>query len=437
MRSGLQTAAHVFLDGAALFFFVYFAGYTLLLLLEAAFGEDVWQRENARAAPRESRRPPVSAIVPSHDSGEALLETVAALLALQYPDLEIVVVDDGSADDAARRLRERYRLRPAKMPPSGPLHTGPVSGAFSRNIGTVRLMLLQKPGGGRADALNAGINAARSPFFLRVDPGDVPAPDALGEIVVPAILDPETAAVGGAVTVKNTGRFWGAVQVGEYERSFLSARPFFDRIGWAQLLSGSFALFRREAVVLAGGYRGGELEMVLRLRTALHRARARCVFRYAPAALCRIPVPDSLPALCAACGAQYLAAARTLWRHRGIALGAAGLWPVFPWFYCVLYGVFAPQVQALGFAAVFLAFCFLGMPGAFVPFLLGSGACLAAATAVAYAENAAVRGRRASLRSLAKCTSLALVEAFALRPVLWAVRFTALPRAMLRKRRKK
>src|SRR5438128_11023960 len=101
--------------------------------------------------------PPVALIVPAHNEQDAVVTTVSSLLDLNYPEKEIVVVDDGSTDDTALRLIEHFQLQrmdlvyreavPAKKP-----------FAFYHNPEVPELLLLSKENGGKADALNVGIS---------------------------------------------------------------------------------------------------------------------------------------------------------------------------------------------------------------------------------------------------------------------------------------
>lgn len=280
-----------------------------------------------------SLEPPVSIIVPAYNEEATIAGAIRSLLQLEYAELEIVVVNDGSSDDTmdvlARefdlvRFPEAYR----KSVPSREVHR------VYRSLRHRNLRVVDKDNGGKADAMNAGINAARYPLFCAVDADSVLQRDSLARLVRPFLDDPTTIACGGTIRVVNgcevsdgflekiaLPRGWLArVQVLEYLRAFL-----FGRLGWAPMnalpnVSGAFGLFRRTAVIEAGGYRtdtvGEDMELVLRLHRLYRLSGRPYRISFVPDPICWTEVPDTF---------RELRKQRVRW-HRGLLESLAGNW---------------------------------------------------------------------------------------------------------------
>jgi len=277
--------------------------------------------------------PPVSIIVPAFNEEATIAGTVRCLLQLEYPDLEIVVVNDGSTDGTLDvlmrefglvRFPEAYRISVPSTPVRHIYHS-----LRHRNV-----RVLDKENGGKADAMNAGLNAARFPLFCAVDGDSVLQRDSLARVVRPFLEDPTTIACGGTIRVVNgcqvvdgfveevgIPRGWIArVQVLEYLRAFL-----FGRLGWTPVnalpnVSGAFGMFRRTAVIAAGGYRtdtvGEDMELVLRLHRLYRLAGRPYRISFVPDPICWTEVPSTL---------RDLRKQRIRW-HRGLLESLAGNW---------------------------------------------------------------------------------------------------------------
>jgi cellulose synthase/poly-beta-1,6-N-acetylglucosamine synthase-like glycosyltransferase len=206
--------------------------------------------------------PPITLIVPAFDEEATIAATVWSLLQLEYPSFEIVVVNDGSRDGTLEVLRREFGLVPFPEAYRVSIPTAPIRG-IHRSPRFPNLRVIDKENGGKADALNAGINSARCPLFCAVDADSVLQRDSLQRVVRPFLEDPRAIACGGTVRIANGCRVsegfleqvglpasWLArVQIVEYFRGFL-----FGRMGWSPLnalliISGAFGLFRRQAVI--------------------------------------------------------------------------------------------------------------------------------------------------------------------------------------------
>ncbi len=255
--------------------------------------------------------PPVSIIVPAHNEAATLPTTIRSLQQLTYPEFEIIVVNDGSTDGTLDVLQREFALTPFPEAYRKRLPSEHVRAVY-RSATHPNLRVIDKEKGGKADALNAGINAARYPLYCSVDADSVLQRDSLQKVVMPFIEDPRTIASGGTVRLVNgcqvqegfleridLPKSWLArLQVIEYLRAYL-----FGRLGWSPLnalliISGAFGVFHKETVITAGGYRrdtvGEDMELVVRLHRHCRVNKIPYRIRFVPDPICWTEAPENL-----------------------------------------------------------------------------------------------------------------------------------------------
>lgn len=303
---------------ALLFYFVLLSGTYLGLLVIAIVNALRHQRrlpyayvETILASPR---TPPVAVLVPAFNEEKNIVEAVRSLLLLRYPSVEVIVINDGSTDRTLELLREAFSLRPADITYHRVLEAKSPRMIFLSGTDP-RLLVCDKPNGGKSDALNVGINLSRSPYFCAVDADAVLEPDALLRLIRPILEDSSVIASGGIVRVANGCRIERGriaevrlpksaleiLQVVEYLRGFL-----FGRAGWSAansllIISGAFGMFQKQTVLEAGGYRtstvGEDMELVVRLhRLCLERKKPYRVI-FVPDPVCWSEVPSKAASL--------------------------------------------------------------------------------------------------------------------------------------------
>ena len=269
---------------------------------------------------------PISLITPAFNEEATIVQSVRSLLTLRYAEYEIVVVNDGSTDGTLDRLIDAYDLHPVERVPTASIATESVADVYGSDRHPT-LFVVDKDNGGKADALNAGLNYARGSVFCALDGDTLLEPDSLARMVRPFLEDATTVAVGGIIRIVNGCDVEsGAVedvalpqgllprfQVLEYLRAFLATRVGWDAVGSTLIISGAFGAFRRSTVGAAGGFDtetvGEDMELVVRLHRHCRETGTPYRVVFIPDPVAWTEVPESL---------SQLARQRDRWQ-RGLA----------------------------------------------------------------------------------------------------------------------
>jgi cellulose synthase/poly-beta-1,6-N-acetylglucosamine synthase-like glycosyltransferase len=363
-----------FLLGVAIAAFAYFA---LLNGIYVAFTAIAWgdvtrHLRRRRHAGGEGTfasplTPGISILLPAYNEQAGIVESVRSLLSLRYPKLEVIVVDDGSSDETLERLRAAFDLAPVRKALRAGVETRPVIGTYvSRRH--PELVVLAKENGGKADALNAGVNVARHEFVCAIDADAIIEERALLQVALPILDDPElVAATGGIVRIANGctvdhGRVTevrlprsrlATLQVVEYLRAFLIGRVGWSRMNALLIISGAFGLFRRSLVEAVGGWWTGtvgeDVELVVRLHRYLRERGEDYRIAFIPDPVCWTEAPEDLRTLGRQRRRWQRGLAQTVWRHKRILgnprYGVLGLL-AFPYF--VVFELFGSLLEVAG-----------------------------------------------------------------------------------------
>jgi cellulose synthase/poly-beta-1,6-N-acetylglucosamine synthase-like glycosyltransferase len=400
-------------------------------------GESRWRMLGSRVAPR------ISMLAPAYNEAATIGESVQALLALYYPNLEVVVVNDGSRDATMGVLTERFAL--VSIHPIFQRHitTKPVRGLYlSRSH--PNLLVVDKENGGKADALNAGLQMATGELVCAIDADTLIEPDALLRMVRPFLMDSAVLAAGGTIRIVNhsevrdgrvvkpqvSRRPLVGLQMVEYLRAFLFGRLGWNRLGGNLIISGAFGLFRRAAMIAAGGYAhdtvGEDMELVLRLRIQGYDQQGPYKVDFIPDPVAWTEAPESLRVLGRQRDRWHRGLADVMWRHRRLfwnpRYGAMGL-VVYPYFFWV--ELLAPLVESLGLVGLVagLAIGALNVPFAILFFLVAYGLGMVLNALTLALEELSFH-RYESLRDRLLLVGWALLENFGYRQltVFWRLR---------------
>ena len=259
--------------------------------------------------------PGISVLVPAYNEEATIVESLRSLLTLNYPDTEIVVVNDGSTDATLATLKRQFDLTQVDSPVPYDVPSEPIRDVY-RSETHEELLVIDKENGGKSDALNAGLWLSGKELFCAVDSDTIIERDALLQIVKPFLRDPERAvASGGTIRVANdcvieegqvkevslpkTGL--PGIQVMEYLRAFYSGRLGLNRLRGLILISGAFGVFRSDHVREIGGYRHDtiteDFDIIVRLHRYLIETDQEYRVDFVPEPVAWTEVPASLAML--------------------------------------------------------------------------------------------------------------------------------------------
>jgi len=259
------------------------------------------------------RVPPVSILVPAFNEELTIIENVRSLLALHYPQYEVIVVNDGSRDKTLEVLIREFQLElQPHLNIRNVVHSSPVRGIY-HNPQYPKLFVIDKNNGGKADSLNAGINLSHYPLIASIDADSLLEKDALIRMVQVYLENPEeTVAIGGNVRIANGCRIEDGIvkevklpnkllpmfQTIEYMKAFLGGRIGWSAINGLIIVSGAFGLFRKDAVIEVGGYREGypgeDMNIIIKLHKHMLEQKKRYRIAFCPDAVCWTQAPDTL-----------------------------------------------------------------------------------------------------------------------------------------------
>lgn len=330
---------------------------------------------------RVDNAPKISIIAPAYNEGRTIEANVLSLLSLKYSNYEVIVVNDGSKDDSIEVLKRAFDLIPRKEKYLAQLPTKAVKEVYiSSNPANSKLIVVDKLNGGKADALNTGINVSNYPFFVCIDVDCIMMQDALLKLAKPFMEQSErrVIATGGVIRVANScviksgnlievkvpDNFLARVQIIEYLRSFILGRMAWSKLDGLLIISGAFGMFDKEIAIKSGGYNtktvGEDMELIVRMRRYMIDQKQSYVVQYIPNPLCWTEVPESFSILRKQRSRWTRGTMETLWMHKGMFLNPKykilGLLSFPYWF---VYEYLAPFVEVIGLI-VTLVLLFIG-----------------------------------------------------------------------------
>jgi cellulose synthase/poly-beta-1,6-N-acetylglucosamine synthase-like glycosyltransferase len=397
--------------------------------------------------------PPVSVLVPAYNEAANCLATIRSLLDLEYPEYEILFINDGSTDETMELIRDAYELVPAFRLTTSDLGRGAVK-AIYQSTTVPRLWVIDKENGGKPDALNTGLDYCQTPLFCALDADTALERDALLRLCRSFLEDGDTVAAGGIVRVANGSTFvdgrvqevrlpdglLARLQVVEYLRAFLAGRMGWSSMDVLLIVSGAFGMFRREVVVAAGGYSsrtvGEDMELIVRLHRHLRERKQDYRISFVPDPVAWTEVPESLRVLGHQRDRWQRGLLQSLSVHRKMLFspkyGRIGM-VAFPYFW-FMEG-FGPVIEFLGYIAftVAIVFGWVSPPFVIAFLLLAIFSGIALSLAAVGLEELSFR-RYSRTRDFARLLMLSVFENFGYRQYLAMARFKGVIMAMLGRR---
>ena len=442
-------ALKVFLEWVGYFFIAYLIGYSTFLFISVVVGSlelyKIHRRELMKNILPQDYYVPITIVVPAYNEEITVVETVRSLLDLEYRSYEIIVVDDGSKDDTSKKLIEAFHMRLIQRPIRRKIPCQPEEFIYESRAQKVPLTLIRKKNGGKADALNMGINASNFPYFICMDADSVLQYDSLRKIAQPVLEYDNIVAVGGIVRISNDvelehGRvahyrmprnLLASMQVLEYDRSFLASRILFDKFNGSLIISGAFGLFKKETVIAAGGYNrntmGEDMELVVKLHEYCTVNHIDYCIKYASDAVCWTQAPERLRDLCKQRKRWHLGLFQSMYTHRRIFLNPKfGAVSFISYLYFLLYELLSPFIEIFGVGTMVLAWAIdlLNVRFMMLFFLIYAGFSAILSLSAFFSRIYTTNMKLSVLDSL-KAVALCLIELTCLRFVLAWVRSTA------------
>ena len=306
--------------------------------------------------------PSISIIAPAYNESLSICENIRSLLAIKYKTYEVIIVNDGSKDKTLELAIEMYDLENIGTENYKELvTTKKLRGIYkSKKLEYSKLTVLDKENGGKADALNVGLNYSSKELVACIDVDCVLLEDSMTKMVKP-FLDATTKKViasGGFVRIANDCKIengkliqvnlptnkWARFQTLEYLRAFLLSRMAWGRINGLMLISGAFGLFDKDIAIKCGGYDhstvGEDMELVVRMRKYMHQINEPYIVDFIPDPLCWTEAPEDLKTLIRQRNRWTRGTIETLWFHKDLlfnpkyktlGLISAPYWMIFEW----------------------------------------------------------------------------------------------------------
>ncbi|TDF93848.1 glycosyltransferase family 2 protein [Paenibacillus piri] len=316
--------------------------------------------------------PPVSILVPSYNEELTIIESVRSLMTLEFPVYEVIVINDGSKDNTLQVLLDEFGLKRQRLSASRHLVSSKPLKAIYTSPQYPKLVVIDKDNGGKADALNAGINVSKYPLVSTIDADSVLEKDALIRMVKVYMENPEQhIAIGGNVRIANgssvqdgrvssvrvSSKWLPAMQYVEYMRAFLGGRIGWSAMNGLLIVSGAFGLFRKDYLIRVGGYEqdcpGEDMNIVIKLHRYMLQQNLPYRIIFCPDAVCWTQAPDTLAVL----GAQRRRWIRgNLWNvlhFRGMLF--IPRYKIIGWLalpYTIAYETLSPYIKLSGLAAL-------------------------------------------------------------------------------------
>jgi biofilm PGA synthesis N-glycosyltransferase PgaC len=336
--------------------------------------------------------PPVTAIVSAYNEKHNILGSVYSLLKSHYPNLFVIVVNDGSTDNTLQILIDIFELHAVTIPlPSHVKSVGKVRKIYISKH-HVNLIIIDKTHTDKSDSLNVALNLCRTPLFFTFDADNTIEPDAVSKIVFYTLTHPRVIAVGGAVYIRNGCQIKDGVitqakmslkpiviiQACEYLRSFLFSRSGWNAFGGTLCYAGAFTLFDYQAVLNIGGFDVGnvaqDFEIITHLQSYAYKNKHHySKIGYTPAAIVWTEVPDTMRAFWRQRLNWQDGTLRSLLRHKYICFnpkyGIIGMY-TYPFF---LFGeTFGPVVEFCAYSLIIFSWYYgiLDAKFAFLFFLI-------------------------------------------------------------------
>lgn len=368
-------------------FFIYaffaIASYIILAIISAIETKEYMKKNsfvNYKEILSSTISPSISIIAPAYNESLNIIENVRSLLSSHYVNYDVIIVNDGSKDDSLEKLIVAYDLVKVNFLINQQIPTKPIrAGVFkSTNPAFEKLTIVDKENGGKADALNMGLNISNNQYVACIDVDCLLLENALQKMVKPflEVTDEKVIATGGVIRIANSciiknGKLLDVnlpkkliekAQILEYLRAFLLGRMAWSRLNGLLVISGAFGLFDKKIAIEVGGYDtntvGEDMEIIVRMRRHMEEINEKYKVAYIPDPLCWTEAPDNYKIFISQRNRWTRGTIETLRKHRKIGFNpkykALGMLS-YP--YWLFFERLAPVIEVIGiiYFAILLA----------------------------------------------------------------------------------
>jgi cellulose synthase/poly-beta-1,6-N-acetylglucosamine synthase-like glycosyltransferase len=370
-----------------LLFFIYaffaIASYVVLAIISAIETKQYMKKNsfvNYKEILSSTISPSISIIAPAYNESLNIIENVRSLLSSHYVNYDVIIVNDGSKDDSLEKLIAAYDLVKDNFIINQQIPTKPMrAGVFkSTNPAFEKLTVVDKENGGKADALNMGLNISNNQYVACIDVDCLLLENALQKMVKPflEVTEEKVIATGGVIRIANScvikngklldvnfpKKWIEKAQILEYLRAFLLGRMAWSRLNGLLVISGAFGLFDKKIAIEVGGYDtntvGEDMEIIVRMRRHMEEINQKYKVAYIPDPLCWTEAPDNYKTFISQRNRWTRGTIETLRKHRKIGFNpkykSLGMLS-YP--YWLFFERLAPVIEVIGivYFAILLA----------------------------------------------------------------------------------
>ena len=359
-------------------FFIYaffaIASYVILAIISAIETREYMKKNsfvNYKEILSSTISPSISIIAPAYNESLNIIENVRSLLSSHYVNYDVIIVNDGSKDDSLEKLIVAYDLVKVDFLINQQIPTKPIrAGVFkSTNPAFEKLTVVDKENGGKADALNMGLNISNNNYVACIDVDCLLLENALQKMIKPflEVTEETVIATGGVIRIANSciikdgklidvnfpKKMIEKAQILEYLRAFLLGRMAWSRLNGLLVISGAFGLFNKKIAIEVGGYDtntvGEDMEIIVRMRRHMEEKKEKYKVAYIPDPLCWTEAPDNYKIFISQRNRWTRGTIETLRKHRKIAFNSKyrslGLLS-YP--YWLFFERLAPVIEVIG-----------------------------------------------------------------------------------------
>lgn len=320
--------------------------------------------------------PPISVLIPAYNEESTIVDSVRSVLQLNYHEYEVIVINDGAKDRTLEVLQSAFHLQLFPEPSQNHLATQNVRGVY-RSPDYPKLKVIDKHNGGKADSLNTGVNYSIYPLLCCLDADSILQRNSLQEIIQPFLNNDKLVACGGTIRIANGAtinngylekvdlpqNMLARFQIVEYLRAFLFGRQGWEPLNALLIISGAFGLFRKQAMIEAGGYRtstiGEDMELIVRMHRLFRLQGKDYRISFISNPVCWTEAPEDLKTLKNQRIRWQRGLLESLWLNRELLFnrkGGAVSWVAFPFF--LLFDALGPLIELSGYVFMIFGFIF-------------------------------------------------------------------------------